>query len=190
MNLRPTKTLQESERAVTATRRWVEELVVAYNLCPFARRELQNDRIRFALCNAIDSAAVLEALADELIWLGDNASVETTLLIHPHALTDFYDFNDFLNDCDQLLSQMELEGIFQIASFHPQYRFAGTHPEDPENYSNRSPFPMLHLLREDSVERAIALHPAIEDVVTDNLETLNGLGSERLRALWQRCLDG
>ncbi|WOJ98084.1 DUF1415 domain-containing protein [Congregibacter brevis] len=162
---------------------------MAFNLCPFAKRELDRGSVAFTLSDADDEEALLTDLAQELQRLEDCPEAETVFIVHPKVLNDFYDFNDFLGRCDALLKQMKLEGIYQIASFHPHYQFAGTELDDAENYSNRSPYPMLHLLREESVERAIAGHPDIASVPADNIRTLNRLGRERLQSLLQSCVD-
>lgn len=132
---------------------------------------------------------MLQALEQELQHLEQHADIETTFIVHPDVLSDFYAFNDFLGRCERLLKQLQLEGVYQIASFHPHYQFAGTEPGDAENYSNRSPYPMLHLLREDSVEHAVAGHPDIDSVPLTNIATLNELGKDRLEQLLQACLD-
>ena len=180
----------EPEDAVAATvQRWVARVVVAHNLCPFARRELEAGTVRFCVTGATDEEQLLLVLADELECLNLDPDIETTLLIHPQVLRDFLDFNQFLAACDQLLSQLSLEGVYQIASFHPDYQFAGTRPEDAENYSNRSPYPMLHILREDSVARAVAGHPDVEGIPERNIAVLNQIGRERLQAIWQDCFE-
>lgn len=159
-----------------------------YNLCPFAKRELDKGSVEFILSDALDEENLLRALAQALQRLELHPEIETSFIVHPEVLGDFYDFNDFLGRSDALLKQMKLEGVYQIASFHPLYQFAGTHPDDPENYSNRSPYPMLHVLREASVARAVAGHPDIESVPETNINTLNKIGKEMLQDLWQRCL--
>ncbi len=174
---------------VAASRRWVERLVVGHNLCPFARRELDADRVRFWVTDADDEEQLLLALGDELAHLHRQPDIETTLLIHPRVLEDFLDYNQFLAACDELLLQLTLDGVFQIASFHPHYQFAGTGPEDAENYSNRSPYPMLHLLREDSVAKAVASHPDVEAIPERNIALLEKLGSERLARSLEQCLE-
>jgi hypothetical protein len=174
---------------VRITRNWVERFVVELNLCPFARRALDAGGVRFAVSHAEDEAALLEALALELAILRDDPAIETAFLIHPQVLQDFFDYNQFLDAAESLLRGLGLEGELQIASFHPQYQFADTGAEDAENYSNRSPFPMLHLLREASIERAVAEHPDIDSVPAGNIARLNALGAEALRARWRACLD-
>ena len=165
----------------------MESVVIDLNLCPFAKRELVNNRVRFALTRATTEEALLQAQRAELELLEQDPSEETTLLIHPEVLQDFYEYNQFLNYAEALLAEMGLEGIYQIAGFHPRYQFAGTGPEDVENYTNRSPYPLLHLIREDSLERAIATHPNISGIPTRNIELMNSMGVERLRALLQAC---
>lgn len=169
---------------IAATRHWVETVVVGLNLCPFAQRELQRDTVRFAVTAATTERALLEALADELARLETDPGVETTLLIHPQVLDDFIDYNDFLDDADTLLANAGLDGIYQIASFHPRYQFADTEPDDPENYTNRSPFPLLHLLRESSVARAVDTYADVEGIPERNVDTMRGLDAVTLLALF------
>ncbi len=173
---------------ISSTRQWVEKVVVGLDLCPFARRELVRDRIRFAVTTAESPDALLDALGQELELLDRDDGVETTLLIHPLVLQDFYDYNDFLADADHLLAMSGREGVYQIASFHPAYQFGGTRSEDVENYTNRSPYPMLHLLREASLERAIAAHPDPDGIPQRNIERMEQLGIDTLRRLLTSCL--
>ncbi len=177
------------EKIVLAVRQWVDTFVVGMNLCPFAKRELVKNRVRFVTTAATTQEQLLLALQVELEFLNTDPSVETTLLIHPNVLQDFYDFNDFLNDADSLLMDMGLEGIYQIASFHPDYQFGGTAPSDAENYTNRSPYPVLHLLREASLERVIADYPDVDDIPERNIELMNSMGPNKLQALLKSCLD-
>ncbi|PXX89683.1 DUF1415 domain-containing protein [Marinobacter vulgaris] len=171
----------EHNSILDATRRWVSETVVGLNLCPFARRELVKERIRFVATDAGSEEVLLMALQDELVHLNEHPEVETTLLVHPGALRDFAEYNEFLAAADGLLEYLELDGIYQIASFHPDYQFGGTGPDDAENYTNRSPYPMLHLLREESLERAIAGYPGTELIPGQNIELMNRLGAEEMR---------
>ena len=166
--------------AIEATREWVERAVIGLNLCPFARAVAGAGGIRYATTDARDEGALVDALAIELELLAaaQPGEVETTLLIHPHVLQDFRDYNDFLDIADDLVERLGLEGIVQVASFHPQYQFDGTAPDDIENYSNRSPHPTLHLLREDSVERAVDAHPDTDLIAQRNIETLRRIGIE------------
>jgi len=162
------------------TRQWLEEVVIGLNLCPFARKELVNDRVRLVASSADSEEALLEALQSELRFLDEHPEVETTLLIHPEVLAVFDDYNEFLAAADGLLELLELDGVYQVASFHPDYRFAGTGAGDAENYTNRSPFPMLHLLREDSVARAVDSHPDPDAIPERNIALMHELGADEM----------
>ncbi len=130
---------------------------------------------------------LLLALQKELKFLQNDETFETSILIHPYVLQDFYDYNEFLNDVDILLVEMKLEGIIQIASFHPEYQFSGTQPDDVENYTNRSPYPSLHLLREASVEQAVANYPMVDQIPARNIELMKRIGKEKLQAVMKSC---
>lgn len=174
------------ENYVQATRQWLETIVVGMNLCPFAKRELDSERVRFSVTEASDELQLLQALESELQLLFGDDTIGTTLLIHPFVLTDFDAYNQFLNLADGLLVQMNLEGTFQIASFHPGYQFADTDPDDAQNYTNRSPYPTLHLLREASVAQAVARYPDVEQIPARNVEKMKALNVEQLKALFRR----
>ncbi|PPI81733.1 DUF1415 domain-containing protein [Marinobacter flavimaris] len=174
---------------ISATRKWVEDVVVGYNLCPFAKRELVRNRVRFVVSEAETEDELLQALHSELQRLEDEPEIETSLLIHPGVLQDFGPYNEFLDAADGLLAYLDMEGVYQIASFHPDYRFAGTEPDAAENYTNRSPFPMLHLLREGSLEAAIDSYPDVDGIPQRNIELMNELGSEKMRSILRSCLD-
>jgi hypothetical protein len=165
---------------VAATRAWLEKVVIGLNLCPFAREPFNARRIRFRESAARDEQTLLAHLAEELTRLrdADPKELETTLLIHPHVLGDFLAYNDFLDLADQALVELELDGVIQIASFHPAYRFEGTEPDDVTNGTNRSPYPMLHLLREDSVARAVESYPDADKIPERNMETMRKLGEK------------
>jgi hypothetical protein len=173
------------DAVAAVVRQWLESLVIELNLCPFAGRELLNDRVRFAVTGATTEDELLNALRAELELLGADASIETTLLVHPEVLCDFADYNQFLDAADGLLKHLEVEGIYQIASFHPDYQFGGTEPNDVENYTNRAPYPLLHILREESLERAIAEYPDVEQIPERNIILMKSMGEEQLRRLWQ-----
>lgn len=170
---------------IVATRRWLERAVIGLNLCPFAKAVVAKDQVRYVLSEATTPEALLEELAYELVRLQQTEpdEVDTTLLIHPRVLTDFLDYNDFLDTADAAVEALELDGEIQVASFHPDYQFADTAYDEVGNCSNRSPYPMLHLLREASVERAVAAFPDPEVIVERNLETLEKLGIEGWRKL-------
>jgi len=171
-----------------AVRRWLESLVIGLNLCPFAKRELVKDRIRFVVTQAATEDALLSALRDELELLQRDAKIETTLLIHPQVLQEFSDYNQFLSVADSLIAGMQLEGVFQVASFHPDYQFAGTSRDDAENYSNRSPYPLLHILREASLERIIDETLDVEQIPVKNIEVMNQIGRDELQRLLKDCI--
>ncbi len=177
-----------AEAVIAATQDWLVKAVIGLNLCPFARAVYAGDRIRYVVSDATTPEALLEALAEELQALADidETRTETTLLIHPQVLGDFPDYNDFMELADALVADLGLEGVLQVAGFHPQYQFADTAPDDPGNCSNRSPYPILHLLRESSVERAVAAHPDTAQIYRDNIETLRRLGREG----WERLKVG
>ena len=175
---------------IDAVRRWVERLVVDLNLCPFAKRELVKNRIRFVVTDSHCETHLLTVLEQELQRLEQDPSIATTLLIHPAVLRDFYAYNQFLDDADRLLERLALAGIYQIASFHPHYQFGGTEPADVENYTNRSPYPLLHLLREASLEHAIEQYPDVTQIPTDNVALMQRLGETHLRQLLHSCLHG
>lgn len=177
----------QGDRILAAVRLWLDSFVVEMNLCPFAKRELQ--RLHFALSEASDEAQLLADLRRELQRMNRDAAIETTLLIHPGVLTDFADYNQFLAEADALIRLMKLEGVYQVASFHPDYCFSGCAPGDAENFTNRSPYPMLHLLREQSLERAIASYVGVEKIPQRNIEKMNALGADRLGRMLQSCID-
>ena len=177
----------EGGKVAASVRQWVESMVVGLNLCPFAKRELVKNRIRFAVTEASTEEQLLKALEAELELINQDRSVETTLLIHPEVLQDFYDFKLFLGYTDSLLVRMQLKGIFQIASFHPDYRFFGTGSDDAENYTNRSPYPVLHLIREESLERVITDYPDVNEIPARNIALMNDLGHEKLREIMRTC---
>jgi len=179
----------KEDKIIASVRQWVELVVVDMNLCPFAKRELAMERVRFVKTEAVSQEQLLMALQAELELLNRDPSVETTLLIHPKVLRDFADYNQFLSYAEALLVQMDMEGLYQIASFHPDYQFDGTEPEDAENYTNRSPYPMLHLIREDSLERVIAEYPDVGQIPSRNIELMKALGQNKMQALLQACLN-
>ena len=167
------------------TRLWVERVVIGLKLCPFAPAPAIKDLIRYVVSEATTREALLEDLVGELQRLVavSPEEIETTLLIHPHVLRDFYDYNDFLEVADEALQVLELEGEIQVASFHPDYQFADTDADDVTNATNRSPYPTLHLLREASIARAVDSFGDTDMISTTNIATLKKLGHEGLAAL-------
>ncbi|CAG2143741.1 hypothetical protein LMG26411_02441 [Cupriavidus numazuensis] len=176
------------DAVIAATRHWLARAVIGLNLCPFAKSVYVKEQVRYVVSNATEAPDVLDDLERELKLLAetDAAQVDTTLLIVPDALGDFIDYNDFLYFAERLLKSLRLEGTLQIASFHPQYQFEDTEPDDIENYTNRAPYPILHLLREDSIARAADAFPDAADIYERNMETVRRLGHEG----WRRWMDG
>ncbi len=162
-------------------------MVVGLNFCPFARVPFQKDSIRFSVAESTSEQELLGALQTELAFLHQNPEIETGLLIHPQALTNFHDYNQFLQLAEALLENLGFVGEFQLASFHPDYQFAGTLPEDAENYTNRSPFPMLHILREESLTKALQNYPDPEAIPERNIKRLQEMGAEEAQAMLQAC---
>jgi hypothetical protein len=179
--------LPEDAPFIADTRRWVERAVVGLNLCPFARAPLVQDKLRMRVSHARDADALLDDLCGELQSLNALTpdECETGLLIHPFVLNDFLDYNDFLDVADAALQTLGLEGVWQVASFHPDYQFADSDTDDIANYSNRSPWPTLHLLREASVERAMASMSDTDAIYRNNIATLERLGHAGWQALWR-----
>lgn len=175
--------MSEQDEAIEATRRWIERAVIGLGLCPFARKPFEQDGVRIALSDARDTDALLQALSDELTHLANSSptTCETTLLVHPHVLQDFLDFNDFLDLADACVEAMGLTGEIQVASFHPHYQFADSDADDIANATNRSPFPTLHLLREASVSRAVDSLADPDAIYQRNIAQLRALGWDGLR---------
>jgi hypothetical protein len=173
------------EQVVQNTQAWLERAVIGLNLCPFAKSVHVKGQVHYAVSHASDPAGLLEDLIFELNELvGLDAKVrDTTLLVAPDCLQDFLDFNDFLARADRALVKLGLDGVLQIASLHPHYQFAGTEEDDITNFTNRSPYPTLHLLREDSIDRAVAAFPNPESIFEVNMQTMERLGVEGWAAL-------
>ncbi len=175
-----TPAASEPAEVIDATRRWVERAVVGLNLCPFAKSVVVSERIRYVVSEARTPDALLADLGRELqaLHAADPQQVDTTLLIHPFVLNDFLDYNDFLDLADAAVEALDLTEEIQVASFHPRYQFADTEPEDITNYTNRSPYPTLHLLRQASVDKAVEAFPDAEAIFGSNIETLRKLGPD------------
>ena len=185
MNTDVTKASADS--IIAATQTWLEKAVIGLNLCPFAKAVHVHQRIRYCVSPAQTTADLLEDLARELHTLhkADPAQCETTLLIHPYVLTDFLEYSFFLPTAQTTASKLGYAAEFQLASFHPQYQFGDAEPDAIENYTNRAPYPTLHLLRESSIERAVAAFPDAADIYEKNMETLRNLGHAGWGRLWR-----
>jgi len=177
----------DDKTILDATRHWVTRAVIGLNLCPFAKSVYVKDQIRFTLTRAREDQDILEALETELQLLAETApeQLDTTLLVIPDALRDFDDYNGFLARAERCLKRARLTGVLQIASFHPDYQFADSAPEDIENYTNRAPYPILHLLRESSIEHGVRAFPDAATIYERNQETLRRLGHDGWQA-WMR----
>ena len=172
MDAQPTK-----DEVVAATKAWLEKDVIGLNLCPFAQAVHSAGQIRYFVSEAESVKALRADLLEEILFLkeADPEKVDTTLIIHPRVLSDFYEFNDFLDIADSVVNDLGLRGDIQVASFHPRYQFEGTEPDDVTNRTNRSPYPTLHLLRETSVERALENYPDADAIPQNNIETMRRL---------------
>jgi hypothetical protein len=175
----------DDDQIIAATENWLEKAVIGLNLCPFAKAVHVKKQVRYVVSSATAPEALLEQLMNELQLLSDTDAekVDTTLLIHPFVLGDFLDFNEFLDVADAAVEDMQLDGELQIASFHPQYQFADTDVNDITNYTNRAPYPILQLLREESIDRAVEAFPEAEDIFEKNMETMEKLGYDGWDAL-------
>lgn len=179
---------KKDEPYILSTQRWLENIVIELNLCPFAKREFIKNRIHYRVSQAKKLNELLTTLEHALTELANSTQIETTLIIHPYVLQHFQDYNDFLDLAQQQLLEQRYEGIIQIASFHPDYQFANTQQDDPENYTNRSPFPLLHLLKESSLEKVLSNYPNPEQIPLDNIALMNKLGTQKLQQLVKNCL--
>lgn len=168
------------EKYIIDTKNWVEKVVIGLNLCPFAKPVFVKNQIKFVLSEAKNPQALTEDLVKELVFLteieGDD--IETTVLVHPFVLQDFGHYMDYLELANDILYQLNLEGILQIASFHPDYQFEGTTKDDLENYTNRSPYPMLHIIREDTIEKAVKTYPNVEEIPQNNIKKVRSIGKD------------
>lgn len=175
----------EHEAIEADIRRWLERAVIGLNLCPFAKAVYVRDQVRIKVSDADNIDDLCEELGEEMLLLRDTPAeqIDTTLIVLPSVLGDFFDYNDFLDDADALLAALELEGVLQVASFHPEYQFAGTEFDDAGNNTNRAPYPVLHLLREESLDRAVAAYPEPDTIIERNIKTMDALGNDGYRKL-------
>jgi hypothetical protein len=171
---------------IEKTKNWLEKIVIGLNLCPFAKHPFKSDKIRYVLHKGNDLNVLSETLVAELRLLAkaDSVELETTLIIVPDSLFDFEDYLNYVDFSEQILEELELDGVIQVASFHPLYQFDGTKTDDVENYTNRSPYPMLHLLKESSVTWAVDNFPDVDEIPNKNIETMKNLGIEKVKEYW------
>lgn len=174
------------DEAIASTREWLEKAVIGLNLCPFAKSVYVKNQVRFVVSDATEPAQLAEELAKELRLLADSSpeEIDTTLLIHPYVLQRFLDFNEFQDIADAIVEELELDGVLQVASFHPKFQFGGTGINDIGNYTNRSPWPTQHLIREASIDRAVEAFPEAEAIFEHNIDTVTKLGIEGWQALF------
>lgn len=184
--LKPYTDPASADQILTNTERWLERAVIGLNLCPFAKSVFVKKQVRYALTAANTADELLAELECELNLLANTnpSELDTTLLIHPQVMTDFLDYHFFLTEVDALNRNLGYEGIFQIASLHPHYEFAGSDPDDIANFTNRSPYPTLHLLRESSIDKAVAAFPDAANIFERNIETMENMGHEGWKKLW------
>lgn len=183
-------TVSDTQQFITHTRRWIDKVVIGLNLCPFARAPQHQGLIRYVVSNALDHEALTRDLQSELQYLAEVplSEVETTILIHPHVLQNFMDYNFFLQETDYVLKNMQLEGVIQIASMHPEYQFAGTDSEDAENFTNRSPYPLLHLIREESLDSALSSYKNPERIPERNIRIMEKYGTNKMQLILNGCM--
>lgn len=174
------------DEVLAATTEWLEKAVIGLNLCPFAKGVYVKNQVRIVVSDATNPEQLAQQLRQELALLADTdpEDIDTTLLVHPHTLQRFLDFNEFMDIADALVEDLELDGVLQVASFHPKFQFEDTGINDVENYTNRSPYPTLHLIRESSIDRAVEAFPEAEMIYEKNIETVTKLGVEGWKALW------
>lgn len=170
---------------IEKTKNWLEKVVIGLNLCPFAKHPFKSDKIRYVVFEKTDLNQLSELLVEELRLLAaaDAVELETTLILLPNTLHDFEDYLNYVDFSEQLLEEFEFEGLIQVASFHPAYQFNGTKQDDVENYTNRSPYPMLHLLKESSVTWAVDNFPNVDEIPENNIKIMKELGIEKIKAL-------
>lgn len=181
--------INDDQRYITQTQNWVRSVIIGHNYCPFAKREVENETVRYQLMHGQTLNQALQAIISECVYLDTNKGTETTLLIYPDGLEQFSSFLDFLTLAEEHLHAQGYEGIYQLASFHPHYCFQGAVETDPANYTNRSPYPMLHLIREASIEKALQHHPDPEAIPERNIEFARAQGLETMQQLLNQCFE-
>lgn len=183
--------MRESEQMIQTTRNWIQRFVVRYRLCPFAKPVVDRNTIEYKVSTAHDPELLLEDVIQMLERFSSVSveEVETSFLIHPWVLQDFLEYNDFLTIVDHVIAELGLEGLVQVASFHPDYLFAGSNPEDVENATNRSPYPMLHFLREEGMEEALHTFPNPEEIPVRNEACMRSLGADTIQTIQASCFE-
>lgn len=181
--------MADNETIISQTKKWIIDVVIACNFCPFASREVKRGSIHYEVLPDANTDDTMKAVLNIMKLMDENRDVETALLILPNGFENFEDYLDLVETAESLLEENDYEGIYQVASFHPQYLFAGAPADDPSNYTNRSPYPMLHLLREESVSKAIDGHPDIDNVPYQNIQFAKEKGLPYMQQLLASCLN-
>ena len=179
-----------ADEIIIQTKCWLQSVVVECNFCPFAKRELDRGSVRFVVCDELKTESCVESVFEECVFLDSNEAVETTLIVFSKTFKSFDDFLDCVDIAEQLLTQQGYDGVYQMASFHPHYCFSDASDDDAANYTNRSPFPMLHLLREKSLEKALLSYPDPENIPKRNVDNAREIGFEEMKAKLDRCRNG
>jgi hypothetical protein len=183
------ESVKEEDSYIGDTKTWLEKVVIGLNFCPFAGREFRKQSIHYVVLQSSDRKEILTRLAIEFQRLDDNPSIETTLIILPGQFSDFLKYLDIIDLCQDLLEEENYDDVYQIASFHPQYLFSGSKESDPSNYTNRSPYPMIHILREASITKVLETFPNAEGIPDRNIALANEKGLEVMRELWRSCYE-
>ena len=170
---------------ITLTRQWLETIVIGLQLCPFAKKPFKQDGIRYALSSAVSDEERIDELIKECQSLDENKQIETSLIIYPQGLEDFFDYGQFVQWANSTIKNNGWQGVYQIASFHPDYVFANTHANDRENFTNRAPYPIIHLLRESTLAEAIDTFPDTESIPAKNIATMQALSEQEMQALFR-----
>ncbi len=173
---------------IQQTTQWIQSIVIALNLCPFAKREMDNHSARIEVSAATEFNVGIADFISEIDHLNLNPTIGTSLLLFPHFLSDFYDYLDFVALANKTLAQAENQGVYQLATFHPAYRFHGTKADDVTNYTNRAPYPMLHILREDMLDRAIAYYGDTKAIPENNIRLMRDLGLAEITRRLEPCM--
>ncbi|MFT2112274.1 DUF1415 domain-containing protein [Marinomonas sp. 2405UD68-3] len=182
--------MQLSDELVTQqTMNWVNQFIIGLNVCPFAKREVERKSVRVCVIRSKKVEVALEELMSEIHWLDEHVETETTLLVFPTLFKGFYQYLDFVDLAESLMYEQECEGIYQLATFHPDYCFSGAEQDDVSNYTNRSPYPMLHILREGSVEKAIEFYGDTDVIPENNIEKMKETGAQKIDQIIQDCMN-
>ncbi|ROS01750.1 hypothetical protein EDC56_2195 [Sinobacterium caligoides] len=180
---------EHHSKIIEQTQRWVEALIVGHNVCPFARREMQNNTIHYTIVEQRQLSVVLEAVIDECRRLDEHNEIETTLIILPSGFEGFYDYLHLVDLANQLLLEQDYESVYQLASMHPDYCFEGEAQDDAANYTNRSPYPMIHIIRESSMERALRNYKEPEGIPERNIDFARAKGQNFFVELLAECMN-